>query len=411
MGEFVGRHAELRELLGSARRPGLVVHGMPGIGKSRLVTELLPLLERERPGGRTVRVPGSATVAEVMIALGEARPVTEPIILVVDDFAAVPRPGTGGRAEPVDAGLTGFLTAWVREAGPRRLVMTSRYPVTLPGDAHRGLAELHLGPLTGADARLLMKSLPSLSGLGADEQARAWAFCGGNPRALEDLDTLLGHGGEEFAGLAERLERVLADNGVVDPARWVPSLQAGRDEAAAGRALAEAITTIVDDILVGELLSVRQTAYRDADTADRGLAVDEQLGRRAGLAGWQRLGLPGGADDPAAIEHHLRQALAVDAERGNRAAMASGLHRLGVVCALTGRLPAAVTLHCRALATELALSTPEAPIELADLSRLRAALGDAPFRRAAAEVLPAESLNGLVRMLDNFVVATESRLN
>jgi hypothetical protein len=91
--------------------------------------------------------------------------------------------------------------------------------------------------------------------------------------------------------------------------------------------------------------------------------------------------------------------------------MASGLHRLGLVCTLTGRLSAAVALHCRALATELALSSPDAPLELADLSRLRAALGDEAFRRAAAEVLPEASMNGLARMLDNFVTATENRYN
>ncbi|MCO8271147.1 hypothetical protein M1L60_11140 [Actinoplanes sp. TRM 88003] len=398
MGEFVGRHAELRGLLGDARRPGLVIHGMAGIGKSRLLAELLPLLERERPGSRTVRVPGSATAADVVIALGEPRPSAEPVILVIDDFATVPRPGAGGRSEPVDAGLAGFLTAWVREPGPRRLLITSRYPFALPGPAHRALTELHLGPLTAADARLLMKSLPGLAVIDAAEQTRAWAFCGGHPRALHDLDALLGHGAG-FAEVADRLERVLAANGIGDPARWAAGLDGGPDEAAAGRTLAEAVTTIVDDVLVSELLTVRDDA------------VDERLGERAGAVGWDRLGLLDGEDDPAAVERHLRQALAVDAEAGNRAGMASGLHRLGLVCTLTGRLSAAVALHCRALATELALNAAEAPLELADLSRLRAALGDEAFRRAAAEVMPGESLNGLSRMLDNFVTATESRLN
>ncbi|MCY1138382.1 hypothetical protein OWR29_10275 [Actinoplanes sp. Pm04-4] len=398
MGEFVGRHAELRGLLGDACRPGLVVHGMAGIGKSRLIAELLPLLERERPGGRVVRVPGSATVADVVIALGEPRPVTEPIILVVDDFATVPRAGAGGRSEPVDAGVAGFLTAWIRESGPRRLLVTSRYPFALPGQAHRGLAELHLGPLAAADARLLMKPMPGLGPLDADEQTRAWAFCGGNPGALQDLDTLLGRGAA-FTELAERLEDTLAANGIADPARWAAGLNSDPEEAAAARTLAEAVTTIVDDALVRELLEVRDPV------------VEQRLGERAGLAGWDRLGLLDGADDPAAVEHHLRQALAFDAEHGNHAGMASGLHRLGLVCTLTGRLPAAVALHCRALATELALGTPEGPLELADLSRLRAALGDEAFRRAAAEVLPGQSLNGLSRMLDNFVTATESRLN
>ncbi len=418
MGEFVGRRAELRELLGAARRPGLVVHGIAGIGKSALVAELLRRLEQERPGGRTVRVPGAATAAEVMIALGDPRPVTESITLLVDDLATVLRPGAGGRAEPLDAGLAGFLAAWVREPGPRRLVITSRHPVALPGHAHRRLAELHLGPLGPEDALVLTGSLPGLAPLTEEQQRRAWAFSGGHPRALEYLDTLLSHGEADFAELAERLERVLAENGVTDPSGWSAA-------PAPDRALAEVITSTVDDVLLRDLLEVRYHAYRDGDAAHRlgddeeasrhhhrALVIDERLGRRAGLAGWQRLGLLSNDDgDPAEIERHLRQTLAADAELGNRAGVASGLHRLGLVCTLTGRLTAAVALHCRAFATELVLGSPEAPLELADLSRLRAALGDEAFRRAASEVLPEQSMNGLARMLDDFVTTTGHRYN
>ncbi|HET6483639.1 MAG TPA: ATP-binding protein [Actinoplanes sp.] len=431
MGEFVGRRAELRELLGAADRPGLVVHGAGGIGKSRLVAELLRRLEQEKVAGLTVRVPGSATAAEVIAALGEPRPVPEPIMLVVDDFATVLRAGAAGRAEPIDAGLAGFLCAWVREPGPRRLVVTSRHPFALPGNAHRRLVELHLGPLTLGDAGLLMGPGPGFAALTGEQRTRAWGFCGGQPRALEYLDTLLDVGEADFTELAERLEHVLADNGVRHPARWATCLDAANpEEAVAGRTLAEAITTIVDDVLVHDLLEVRYLAYRAGDTAHRlgddaeaarhhrrALAVDATLGRRAGLAGWDRLGLMAGpgdegdGGDPAEVERHLRQTLAVDAELGNRAGMASGLHRLGLVCTLTGRLSAAVTLHCRALATELALSSADAPLELAELSRLRAALGDAAFRQAAAEVLPEESMSGLARMLDNFVTATGNRYN
>ncbi|MGK5682005.1 AAA family ATPase [Actinoplanes sp. URMC 104] len=419
MAEFVGRRAELRELLGAACRAGLVVHGAGGIGKSRLVAELLRRLEPDQPGGRTVRVPGSATVDDVMIALGEPRPITEPVTLVVDDFATVPRPGGGGRAEPVDPALAGFLAGWVREPGPRRLVVTSRYPFALPGNAHRRLAELHLGPLTSGDGRRLASLLPGLAALPPGQQDRAWAFCGGHPRALEDLDTLLRQGGADFADVAGRIEDVLAANGIGDPLRW-----AGFDDPTAGRALAGAIATIVDEVLVHDLLEVRHHAARAGDLAGRlgddeeaaahhrrALAVDERLGRRAGPAGRHRLGLLPGDDDPAEAERHLRQALAVDAESGNRAGMASGLHRLGLVCTLTGRLPAAVALHCRAFATELALGSPDAPIELADLSRLRAELGDEAFRRAATEVLPEASMNGLIRMLDDFVTAADHRYN
>ncbi|GAB2566932.1 hypothetical protein Aab01nite_45630 [Paractinoplanes abujensis] len=417
MTEFVGRQAELRELLGGACRPGLVVHGPAGVGKSRLVAELLRRLDRELPGALTVRVPGSATADEVVIALGEPRVITEPVTLVVDDLATVPVTGGGGRAEPVDAALAGFLTAWVREPRPRRLVITSRHPIALPGRGHHRLTELRLGPLTSDDACLLMAQLPGLGTLDAAQRERAWACCGGHPRALEYLDTLLCHGTAGFADVAERLEGVLAENGIGDPAEWIRR----------GGPLAEAMTTTVDDVLVQELLEVRYHAYRAGDAAHRlgdaddaaghhrrALAIDERLGQRAGPAGWQRLGLTAGESDgagPAELERQLRHALAVDAELGNRAGMASGLHRLGLVCTLTGRLPAAVALHCRAFATELALGSPDAPIELAELSRLRAALGDAAFRQAAGEVLPAASLNGLARMLDDFMTAGEHRYN
>lgn len=417
MTEFVGRLAELRELLGSACRPGFVVHGASGAGKSRLVAELLRRLDEQTPGGLTVRVPGAAGVDDVVIALGEPRVITEAVTLVIDDLATVPRAGGSGRAEPVDAPLAGFLTAWVREPRPRRLIITSRYPIALPGGGHRRLAELRLGPLTSDDACQLMARLPALAALEPSSRVRAWAVCGGHPRALEYLDTLLCHGQGDFTEVTERLENVLADNGVGDPAEWIRR----------GGSLAEALTTTVEDALVQDLLEVRYQAYRAGDMAHRlgdadeaaghhrrALAIDERLGQRAGLAGWQRLGLPAGEGagaDPAELERQLRHALAVDAQLGNRAGMASGLHRLGVVCTLTGRLPAAVALHCRAFATELALGSPDAPIELAELSRLRAALGEAAFRRAAAEVLPETSMNGLARMLDDFVTASEHRWN
>ncbi|MBU2668453.1 ATP-binding protein [Actinoplanes bogorensis] len=403
MAEFVGRRAELRELLGAACPPGLlvhgvavrgvVVHGVEGIGKTRLAAELLRRLDDRE----TVRVPGAATVEELVTALGEPRAVT----LVIDDLATVPR--GGGRAEPVDPAVAGFLAAWVREPGPRRLVITSRYPVTLPGRTHEHLAELRLGPLTPGDAVRLMRSLPGLAPLSTEQQTRAWALCGGRPRALEDLDTLLCHGAVGFAEVAERLETVLAANGIGDPAGWASSWPQGGP-------LAEAVTSTVDDVLTQGLLEVRHHASRAGDTASRlgdaeeasghrsrALAIDERLGERAGPAGWDQLGLAG--DDPVTAERQLRRALAVDAERGNRAGMASGLHRLGLLCTLTGRLPAAVALHCRAFVVEFTI---DAPLELAELSRLRAALGDAAFRRAAGQVLPARSMNGLARMLDDF---------
>jgi tetratricopeptide (TPR) repeat protein len=160
-------------------------------------------------------------------------------------------------------------------------------------------------------------------------------------------------------------------------------------------------------------------AHRRGETAEaerlliRALSIGESAGDHAQQATicHKLARLAEDRGDYAEAEHRLRQALAADAEIGNRAGLATGQHRLGLLYTLSGRLSEAVAQHCQALATEIALGLPDARLEVADLGRLRAALGEREFRRAVTEVLPEESVNGINRMLDDFTTAGENRQN
>ncbi|MEV4347574.1 hypothetical protein AB0J83_24230 [Actinoplanes sp. NPDC049596] len=293
---FVGRDDDLRTLLEALRdldRAGVVVHGLGGIGKRTLAGELVRRLGAADPPGEAslvVQVSGTDTGEQILDTFGRllagetSRPGAasgdrrrrlaaylrtpeelwrdrlatafavlgdRPVTLVVQDFA------TDARAAPADPGLAAFLARWIREPGPHRLLITSRRPFTLPGHLHQRLTEHHLGPLTEAEARVLASRRPALSALTADEQRRAWAGTGGHPRTLEHLDALLRHSPAGFAAVAARLEALLAARGVPDPARWAAGLQSPReDERRAGRALAEAIASTVNDAVLGDLLGL-----------------------------------------------------------------------------------------------------------------------------------------------------------
>ena len=55
-----------------------------------------------------------------------------PVLLLVDNAEDLLTGDPGGR-EVADPDLAGFLAAWVQAAPRARLLVTSRYPFTLPG--------------------------------------------------------------------------------------------------------------------------------------------------------------------------------------------------------------------------------------------------------------------------------------
>ena len=248
VGKFVGRRAELRELLGVLRGggAGVVVHGIGGVGKSTLAAQLIEQLGADR--GLVVAVSGAAaltvdlvvealrtrllayTMAEgladrdplrqVAFALLDARPPWRdrlelvrqlvlpqlPVLLLVDNAEDLLNPDRGGYAV-ADPDLAGFLAAWVQAAPQARLVSTSRYPFGLPGGLQRRLRWHHLGPLSLAETRKLIWRLPALDALPPAGQQRAYTIVGGHPRTLEYLDALLRGGDAVFPDVADESVR------------------------------------------------------------------------------------------------------------------------------------------------------------------------------------------------------------
>ncbi|MEU4534579.1 TIR domain-containing protein [Streptosporangium sp. NPDC023825] len=290
VGEFVGRRSEIRTALDALRGdgPGVLLHGIGGVGKSSLAAELLRDLgsdaglvvsavsqtspdqlleeigstllaafadERTRHLAGLVRQPQHEW-GERLQALGQL-PAGVPVTLLLDNFEDnLAHDGTGWTV--VNEELAGFLTAWIRLRGRHKLLITSRYPFPLPKRAERRLHTHHLGPLSWAKARKLIWRLPGLDALSVADQQLAWASVGGHPRTLEYLDALLRGGEARFDDVRERLEDLLDRRGIPDPAAWLRS--AGSDLDAA---LAEAVTLAVDDTVLGELVGLLDDFSRE----------------------------------------------------------------------------------------------------------------------------------------------------
>ena len=61
-----------------------------------------------------------------------------PVLLLLDNFEDNLTPHETGY-QVGDQVLAGLLAAWVTDPGASRLLVTSRYPFTLPGGAERGV--------------------------------------------------------------------------------------------------------------------------------------------------------------------------------------------------------------------------------------------------------------------------------
>jgi tetratricopeptide (TPR) repeat protein len=363
VGEFVGRRAELRNLLGVLRgnRAGVVIHGIGGVGKSTLAAQLVEQLGPDR--GLVVGVSGATSLIvdlvletlrselvayavdrglddrdslrQIAVALDDARrPWRDrldlirrlllprlPVLLVVDNAEDLLTEDSNGR-QLADADLGAFLAAWVQAAPAAKLVVTSRYPFTLPGGIHRRLRWHHLGPLSLAETRKLIWRLPALDALSATDQQRAYAVVGGHPRTMEYLDALLRGGDAVFPDVADRLEAVIADRGVADPQRWMADVEGDLD-----RALAETVTLAADDVLLDDLLASLDDAPPAPDLLRR-LAIYRRPVDDVGAA-WQLSGLTTAPSPPAELMDRL-QPLFAALEPALAAGTASSIEDLGL---------------------------------------------------------------------------------
>jgi tetratricopeptide (TPR) repeat protein len=363
VGEFVGRRAELRALLRALRGAdaGVVLHGIGGIGKSTLAAQLADQLGDEADLVVAVSAAAALTVdliiealrtallahalehgldgqdplRQVAAALTDASPpwrqrlelirrVVLPrlsVLLLADNAEDLLTPGPGDR-QVADPNLAGFLAAWVQAAPRARLLVTSRYPFTLPGRADRRLAWHHLGPLSLAETRKLIWRLPALDALPPSGQQRAHALVGGHPRTLEYLDALLRGGDAVFPDVAERLETALDRRGITDPRQWLEGVEGDLD-----RALAETITLAADDILLDSLLAAVQDAPPARELIGR-LAVYRRPVDETGIA-WQLSELTA-APDPSGDLLARLQPVAAALREAREAGTADSAEDLGL---------------------------------------------------------------------------------
>lgn len=379
VGEVVGRRREQRiwpaQLLGG-RTAGIVVHGLGGVGKTTLADELVTrVLEREADR-LVVAVTGQSSAEQLLAAIAEqaaealhdraAVPagvwrglsrltdgalgiasrtgtltglLTDlPVLLVLDNFEDNL---SGAGAGPVDdPALAGLLAAVIDRPGRCRLLVTCRYPFTLPRNGHRGLAFHQLGPLTFAETMKLAWALPYLDRMTSDELRQVWRSVGGHPRCLEYLDALLAGGVARYTDVTRRLADAAEHRlrGTPGPHRDIDDYLGAHTTLDA--ALAETATLAADDVLLDDLLGTLvphpgadrvllgaavhrrpvdhtaiafQIAANGADPPDMRYISDEPIQRLLTSAGFGQ-GLPSNLDTMPAVVRQLFKPLRAQRE-------------------------------------------------------------------------------------------------
>jgi tetratricopeptide (TPR) repeat protein len=380
VGEFVGRRAELRDLLAAlrGREAGVVVHGIGGVGKSTLAAQLADQLGPDR--GLVVAVSGAAALnvdlvfealraalighaiseglgdrdplRQAAVALMDATPPWRdrlelvrqvvlprlPVLLLVDNAEDL-LTGDSSDRQLDDGDLAGFVGAWVQSAPHAKLLVTSRYRFTLPGGGQRRLRWHHLGPLSLAETRKLIWRLPALDALPPADQQRAYAMVGGHPRTLEYLDALLRGGQAVFPDVADRLEAAIAHRGVADPRQWMADVAGDLD-----RALAETITLAADDVLLDDLLAALVDKPPALELLRR-LAVYRRPVDDTGAA-WQLSSLTTAPGPPTELANRLRPVLEALAQ-ARQAGTATSVENLGLDPAAVAQYHAGIAEYAR----------------------------------------------------------------
>ncbi|MBD2079796.1 tetratricopeptide repeat protein [Leptolyngbya sp. FACHB-17] len=217
--EFVGRRRNLQRCLRALRsQPGVVLHGLGGVGKSTVAKRLLerlveyaPIviyreLTEDRLMNALLRQCESERGCEILNGkLGLAQKLSKffkqrssekepPFVIVLDDFEAnLEDRGDGLQVmrSAVVPVLQGVLEGINLSGVPHRVIVTSRY------DFGTGMRDrLHREPLAGLRDGELQKKCDRLTAFQSKEvdselQKKAIEIADGNPRLLEWLDLIL----------------------------------------------------------------------------------------------------------------------------------------------------------------------------------------------------------------------------
>jgi hypothetical protein len=216
-----------------------------------------------------------------------------------------------------------------------------------------------------------------LDDLEREDQLRAYADVGGHPRALGYLDALLRGEKARFPDVAERMEKALRDKGISNPRRWMKGVKGDLD-----RALAEATTLAVDDVLLDRLLE-RLEGQPLARALLLGASVYRVPVDEIGLAWYQK-------------------SLDIDEELGSRAGMAITISQLGVLATARGSPEEAIPLNLRSLTIRLQIGSPEVRIDLYWLGRQRESVGEERFLEVLGQHLSEEDLRTVLELMAQF---------
>jgi hypothetical protein len=385
------RSAERRRWSADLTRPdvtAVVLHGVGGIGKSTLATQIASRMARLAPDRVVTMVSGEVPAASLA-----AEP-AETDLVVLDNFEDNLTCEAG---LPVirDPALAALLAGWTG-----KLLITCAS--TFAADRERFVFR-HVGPLTRSGAAELAMSLPALRLAAEPQRDLAWRLTAGHPRSLEYLDSLLGLG-VRFDDLAGRLTATVEARTGQPPA--------GTEPTELSEAVAEVLGLAVGQELLGELfdrlsegaqeLLVRASVFRTPVTPGVLAARPAHLaecqaaglltpgpGRELSVHRWTAAGLhrrlaEKGQTAPLAAAHrqaagywHARTATP---ELGPRAQLEAGYHlrQAGDLAFQAGAVPAAAEVV-----------TARTPTERRRLRRL----GLASAAGVAAVVLALEATN------------------